>query len=279
MTQSGRPVLVDSRLCNVEYLRSAIRPDQFRSLRVAESLAYGVPPRLPRANAPADRAFRRVRGVLGLPEDGSFRRREQVETVGYDHSIASITGPMLLSGYFQNENYFAHRSAEVIAAFREAPAPVHEIIGQYRRKGSATIAVSLRGASDYEALGRVLPLDWYLEGVKAALAIVDRPHLVVMADVPLLADAVAHHLSTLAPSTSYSRLPPIAQLHLMASCDHAIIANSSFSWWGAWLGDHRQDRSDERLVIAPRPWTTEADDILPSRWTVLDVVRNSDSSD
>jgi len=278
MTQSGHPVLVDSRLCDTTHLRNAIRPEQFRSLRPTESIAYGVPPRMPGANELVDGAFRRVRGALRMPDDGPFMRTEQVETVGYDQSIASVTDPMLLRGYFQNEKYFAHCSAEVIAAFRDAPGSVHEIIGQYRTRQLPTIALSLRGASDYEGLGWVLPFDWYVDAISAALAVIDHPHLVVMADVPLLADAVAHHLSAFAPATSFGRLAPIEQLHLMASCDHAIIANSSFAWWGAWLGDHRQQREDERIVIAPRPWVTEGDDILPSRWTAVDVVRNPDTS-
>lgn len=56
-------------------------------------------------------------------------------------------------------------------------------------------------------------------------------------------------------------------LFLMKLCDHAIIANSSYSWWGAWLGDERQDR----MVIAPQKWFSDAskmryDDVVPARW-------------
>jgi hypothetical protein len=38
----------------------------------------------------------------------------------------------------------------------------------------------------------------------------------------------------------------------MSECDHAILANSSFAWWGAWIGDQRGER--ERSVIAPAGW-------------------------
>jgi hypothetical protein len=57
-------------------------------------------------------------------------------------------------------------------------------------------------------------------------------------------------------------------LRLMASCKHAVVANSSFSWWGAWLGDNQAGRT----VIAPRRWfAVEKDkaddtDIVPERW-------------
>lgn len=54
-------------------------------------------------------------------------------------------------------------------------------------------------------------------------------------------------------------------LYLMSLCRHAVIANSSFSWWGAWLGDTQQDR----IVIAPDRWfvvNMETKDIIPDRW-------------
>jgi len=61
---------------------------------------------------------------------------------------------------------------------------------------------------------------------------------------------------------------PERDLALMRRCQHAVIANSSFSWWGAWLGDG----SRERIVIAPRVWLrsrTGYEDIVPKRWLKL----------
>ncbi len=63
---------------------------------------------------------------------------------------------------------------------------------------------------------------------------------------------------------------------LMSFCDHAIIANSSFSWWGAWLGDQTaEDYGMKRIVIAPKDWfnptgpakSLDTSDVCPERWT------------
>jgi hypothetical protein len=76
----------------------------------------------------------------------------------------------------------------------------------------------------------------------------------------------------------YPRLHPVSsassglsveeELHLMAACRGHVVANSSFSWWGAWLGQH-----PEKVVVAPKAWFADpafrSDDIVPGSWVRL----------
>ena len=58
-------------------------------------------------------------------------------------------------------------------------------------------------------------------------------------------------------------------LRLMSTCDHHVIANSSFSWWGAWLNP-----SPEKIVIAPKYWMMKESsyypDLYPPEWVLID---------
>lgn len=65
-----------------------------------------------------------------------------------------------------------------------------------------------------------------------------------------------------------SSLLPHLDMALLMSCDHHIIANSTFSWWGAWLAGN-----PEKTVVAPRIWTqarnVNAAQIVPREWEIM----------
>jgi hypothetical protein len=65
---------------------------------------------------------------------------------------------------------------------------------------------------------------------------------------------------------SVGDMASLNDFYLMYACDHAIIGNSSFSWWAAWLGDPAN-----KTVVAPRGLSPWGDDWLPPHWLALDA--------
>ena len=79
---------------------------------------------------------------------------------------------------------------------------------------------------------------------------------------------VKEHLSTELPCVYIDHnngLESYRDMQLMSLCKHHIIANSSFSWWGAWL-----NANPNKKVIAPAVWFMGADsntkDLIPANW-------------
>jgi hypothetical protein len=196
---------------------------------------------------------------------GSFDP-ELVET----HSV-DRRGGTLFNGYFQNEGYFLHAAGDIADSFAPPPAAAVDFLDRLDARlgtpGADTVAVSIRAGGDYQALGWAIEPQWYHH---AAATIADRvgaARFVVVSDVPAAADATAARLADLGPAISAAHLDAAAQLHVMAALDHAVVAPSSFAWWGAWCGDYRTAFDPARIVVAPKPWVHERFDQTPShRW-------------
>lgn len=188
---------------------------------------------------------------------------------------AGLDAPVYLDGYFQSPLYFEGIATTVRQEFQLAAplSPGAEAFAAAIRALSCPVAVHVR-RGDYAsnphtaATHGLLGAEYYTE----ALDIMDRltagaAQYVVFSDdidaaLPLFAGrqvlAVRHSAPVL----------PHEDLVLMQSCRHHIIANSSFSWWGAWLNPH-----PDKQVIAPRLWFSRATlrktpvhDLFPSGW-------------
>lgn len=177
-----------------------------------------------------------------------------------------------LLGYWQNEAYFADCAATIRAELTPPP-PTDEknrVLGE-KLAASESVFLHFRRKQYWNLLGR----DYYQGAIDATVAKLSRPHFVLFGDD---LDWPQQHLDFHGASAEYVRHntgDELADLWLMSRCRHAVVANSSFSWWGAWLGD----AVSHRLVFAPAQvgW----DVAMPPRWqritNVIEPVAKGDA--
>ena len=160
-----------------------------------------------------------------------------------------------LLGYYQSWKYFDKISSEIRTEVRDIVSPSlwYQDARQLIQSSRSSVALHVR-RTDYKtnAVVGVLGEDYY----HRALVLLE--NLGWSGELFLFSDEVdvvkssnflsrwRNRMQFITPPTE-SR--PIESLNLMSQCDHIVTANSTFSWWGAWLGQR-----PGRQVIFPRPW-------------------------
>ncbi len=189
----------------------------------------------------------------------------------FDPAILRARNNTYLVGYWQSERYFA----EIADLIRREFTPRVELPGldaDLSQEIDATNSVSLHvRRGDYvsnpiaAAMHGALPLSYYSRALTLMGERVENPRVFVFSDdIPWARANLESHL----PLCFVEQKGPdadIADMWLMSRCKHHIIANSSFSWWGAWLNPR-----PDKVVVAPEPWFTDPKrdptDIVPEGW-------------
>lgn len=215
---------------------------------------------LNRADAFFDRIFGRVSLVL-IREKG----------FEYDPSVARSPQMAYLRGYWQSPKYFEHVGSEIRKEFVVRHS-FSERSNEIAEQMAACIPVSLHvRRGDYVSNPKTnryhgtCDAEYYSAAEALIRARIGEFHLFVFSDDPKWA---AENLRFKSPATFLGHNgadTDYDDLRLMTHCRHHILANSTFSWWGAWLCE----RTD-KIVIAPRNWFKEANlstvDLIPADW-------------
>jgi hypothetical protein len=208
------------------------------------------------------------------------RRRSRhyiAEPFGCRPDFAALAAPAYLDGYWQRESYFADAADTIRRDFTFPPlggGPAEELAARMRAAANSVCVHIRRG--DYVEN----PATRRFHGVcspayyETALRMIARKcggdsGLFLFTDDP--AWAREHFDAQGFPSTVVDcpghAEAPWHDMHLMTLCTHHIIANSSFSWWGAWAA------TGNGIIAAPKRWFAAAekqgDNPAPARWITL----------
>ena len=166
--------------------------------------------------------------------------------------------------------YFESHASQVAQDFKFT-APMSKQTAELAQQiqGVEAVAVHLR-LGDYasdpkiKAVHGLLPLDYYRRAAATILERVPRAVFFIFSDDPEYARKnVSLSPNQIVAPSDRSR-PDHDDMRLMSLCKHLIIANSTFSWWAAWLC-----ANPSKLVIAPTQWFAgrpNFPDLVPSNW-------------
>lgn len=259
----------------LEILMRDLIGDTFREATVAQMIRVG---RLPWHNR-----WRRVlEPLLKDAVNGARRIRGRGPAaifINQPHSQwvpewLALDPPVHLADYLQSTYFFADVVDEVFATIRFPPETPQLPSELAHDKIGPTVAISFR-RTDFEPESR-LSLEYYERAI-ARLGeltdLTDATFLLFSEDCDFL-ELAEPWLAKYGLVRNVCEIDggPLAQLSLMADCDHVIMANSSFAFWGAWLGDRRHADVKDRVVIFPDSIGPSDGHVDPA-WHMLDAKR------
>jgi hypothetical protein len=193
--------------------------------------------------------------------------------IPYKAAFFKLLDNIYLEGYWSSEKYF-NDIRDIIRrefTFKEAPDKTNQ---KFADQISAVNSVSLhirRGdyAEDPKAAQShgLCSVQYYRDCIEYIIQKVDNPHFFIFSDHP---DWSRNNLKLSHPAVYISHntaSKDYEDMRLMSLCKHNIIANSTFSWWAAWLNSNPQ-----KIVLAPQKWFADKkfniDDIIPAGWII-----------
>jgi len=188
---------------------------------------------------------------LSLNKNLYFDKYYFEKGVEFDDAFLSLKDDVWLTGFFQSAKYFSESIREEFKF--NGPNNIIEA-------GESVFIHVRRGDylnnSTYESCS----LDYYNQAINLIKEKIVNPKFYIFSDDM---EWVKNNLNI--PEATYLSYSDHEDLYLMSQCRHAIIANSSFSWWGAWLINN-----PGKIVVTPSKWfrnkTINTKDLIPDSW-------------
>jgi len=184
-----------------------------------------------------------------------------------------------LFGYFQNEKYFK-KNYENILKFIKFPEIQNLIFNKHKDLfKNKTISIHFR-IGDYKVLQHIHPIlniNYYINSItflKNKTPISDILYFYEERDIKIVMENI-QNLKIQFPYINFiprpENLEDWEELLLMSCCQHNIIANSSFSWWGAYFNNNK-----DKIVCVPEIWFgpnhKDTSDLFPNDWNKISCV-------
>jgi hypothetical protein len=194
-------------------------------------------------------------------------------TFHYWPNVKKLKGNIYLEGYWQSELYFKTYEEEIRRLFKfkhNLKGGNLVIAAEIKAKNSVSLHIR-RG--DYllkknTSLYPTCNLKYYLDAIEIIKSRVENPFFYIFSDDIPWAKKNFKFIRDIKFVTENRNEFSYLDMQLMSLCKHHIIANSTFSWWAAWL-----NKNNNKIVIAPRKWFSrdhfDTSDLLPLKWIII----------
>ncbi len=169
-------------------------------------------------------------------------------------------------GYWQSEKFFSTISKTIRSDFEfpEYENNTKKIAESFKQKNTVSLHVRRGDYLTSKLMGNICDIVYYQNAIQIISEKIDNPYYVVFSDDPeWCKENLKINNSTYITNNSGSQ--SFRDMQLMSECQHNIIANSSFSWWAAWL-----NKNEDKIVIRPKKWFNDngmnIDDLTPPNW-------------
>ncbi len=216
------------------------------------------------------RAFKRHLNLRKTFEKRSYLMQEGID---FDSRLLNLRprGVLYLEGYWQSENYFKDIEPTIRQDLQVKPpidAENQRMAEQIHKCTAVALHVRFFDEPQFKGINNA-PGDYYTRAVTAMEQQVPEAHYFVFSDQPEIARGRISLPDSRVTLVTHNQgdAHAYADLYLMTQCQHFIIANSTFSWWGAWLAAHTK-----KIVIAPGFKKRDGvmawgfDGLLPDEW-------------
>jgi hypothetical protein len=220
------------------------------------------------------KTFAPVRWPLRLAGSRLVSRHVSDRQQGFDGRLAKMDGNIFLTGYWQSERYFADIRDVLLKefTFKEEPDDANrEMLARISAANAVCVHVR-RGDFVTTDIGQrrhgVCGMDYYQAAFRWLQSRFSGLEFFIFSDDP---EWVAAHFPRDGLTTIVAHnagRDDAEDLRLMMHCRHFIVANSTFSWWAAWLG-----QAPDKIIIAPQRWYVSDElsekDLVPESWIRL----------
>lgn len=197
----------------------------------------------------------------------------QEESLLFNPAYLEVKDPAYLAGYWQSEKYFLSAQDEVRRDFhiRIPPSLLNQgLLTKVKACNAVSLHIRRGNYVQIDFVNKVhgtCSIDYYERAVELISTKISNPIFFIFSDDIAWARENLNLRYEMNFVDINDAKTDYEDLRLMSSCKHHILANSTFSWWGAWLNE-----SAEKIVIAPETWfadkgnNDQTTDLIPAGW-------------